>query len=188
MQELLLKMFFYPSCQQLCTEYNISAFSKFKVFDAKRKFNQLSSDNNSSGPGIKRYHSVCTRVVFVVINISVFPPSSSSSKQPAQRLCLVCWSLTVKLKLWRLWQSSTTTRSEYPVSIQMILSLYQNCWQQQLLWGPQSQVERIFSHFWSVCWRLLAVPVKPVAKDMFWYCFRKCERGPKTCRGWLSPT
>lgn len=136
MQELLLKMLFYPSFQQLCTEYNISAFSKFKVFDAKRKFNQLSSDNNSSGPGIRRYHSVCTRVVFVVINISVFPPSSSSSKQPAQRLCLVCWSLTVKLKLWRLWQSSTTTRSEYPVSIQMILSLYQNCWQQQLLWGP----------------------------------------------------
>lgn len=162
MQELLLKMLFYLSCQQLCTEYNISAFSKFKVFDAKRKFNQLSSDNNSSGPGIRRYHSVCTRVVFVVINISVFPPSSSSSKQPAQRHCLVCWSLTVRLKLWRLWQSSTTTRSEYPVSIQMILRTADS--------------------------RLLAVPVKPVAKDMFWYCFRKWERGSKTCRGWLSQT
>lgn len=45
--------------------------------------------------------------------------SSSSSQQPALRPCLVCWSSTVKLKLWRLSPSSTTTRLEYPVSTLM---------------------------------------------------------------------
>ncbi|XP_031157031.1 heterogeneous nuclear ribonucleoprotein L-like isoform X3 [Sander lucioperca] len=49
---------------------------------------------------------------------TTFPPSPSSRSsmpnQPALRLCLVCWSLRVKLKLWRLSPSSTTIQSEHP--------------------------------------------------------------------------